>query len=91
MMRTAAPRLHTSAPNNSAAAAVSASGEVTKKMNLFTALNDAMSEAMRTDPKVRCGHCSADTLAGAHSVHNMPEERLIASPPLLLFPLSSRP
>lgn len=32
--------------------AAAAGGEVTKKMNLFTALNDAMSEALRTDPKV---------------------------------------
>jgi hypothetical protein len=29
-----------------------ADGLPTKKMNLFTALNDAMSEALRTDPKV---------------------------------------
>jgi pyruvate/2-oxoglutarate/acetoin dehydrogenase E1 component len=44
------------------ATGVDADGRPTKKMNLFMALNDAMSEAMRTDPKVRRCHACA----GAH-------------------------
>ena len=43
-----------------------ADGLPTKKMNLFTALNDAMSEALRTDPKVTHAKANACKRRGMH-------------------------
>lgn len=52
-----------------ASAAPAANQQETKKMNLFTALNDAMSEALRTDPKVRAqGSAGAPRGRGARTL-----------------------
>ena len=73
-----APRLfHSAASSSSSSSALlspaaaladassSSSAQLTKKMNLFTALNDAMSEALRTDPKVSTNNHAAAKLQRA--------------------------